>query len=286
MMSKNTSNQVNFTLNCNGKLIYVDKPIIMGIINITPDSFYADSSTQNIDAILQKAHQMVVDGATIIDIGAQSTRPGSTYLTWEQEWERLAKPLQKIRAALPNILLSVDSFHSTIAEKAVRLGVDIVNDISGGTMDANMLKVMGSLNVPYIAMHIKGTPKTMQEKPIYKDIVVDLMDYFIAKQFACEEAGIKDLIIDVGFGFGKTITDNYTLLQNLHNFSAILEKPILVGISRKSMIYKILGITPEESLNGTTALHIVALQNGASILRVHDVKEAVEVVKLWECLDV
>jgi dihydropteroate synthase len=285
MMLKNTSNQVNFTLNCNGKLIYVDKPIVMGIINITPDSFYAPSSTQYIDAILQKANQMAVDGATIIDMGAQSTRPGSTYLTWEQEWERLAKPLQEIRAALPNILLSVDTFHSTIAEKAVRLGVDIVNDISGGTMDANMLKVVGSLNVPYIAMHIQGTPQTMQENPMYKDIVVDLMDYFIAQQFACEEAGIKDLIIDVGFGFGKTIAHNYTLLQNLYNFSAVLEKPILVGISRKSMIYKVLDSTPEESLNGTTALHVVALQNGASILRVHDVREAVEVVKLWECLN-
>jgi dihydropteroate synthase len=282
MMLKNTSNKLNFTLNCNGKLIYVDKPIVMGIINCTPDSFYADSSIQETDALLHKARQMVADGAAIIDIGAQSTRPGSTYLSWQEEWERLAIPLQEIRKALPTTILSVDTFHSAIAEKAVNMGVDIINDISGGTMDAAMLTTVGRLNVPYICMHIQGTPTTMQQNPVYESVVKTVLDYFIERKIACVAAGIKDIIIDPGFGFGKTIEHNYTLLNQLATFSSILELPLLVGLSRKSMIYKLLSVTAAESLNGTTALNMLALQKGAAILRVHDVKEAVQVVQLWQ----
>jgi dihydropteroate synthase len=280
MNLKNTSNFINYTLNCNGKLIVVDKPLVMGIINITPDSFYAESRQQNIMDILAIAKKMIADGATILDFGAQSTRPNSTLLTWEQEWERLENPLQEIRNNFPEILISIDTFYSQVAIKAVAIGADMINDISGGQMDTEMINTIGKLNVPYICMHLKGTPQTMQENPTYDDVTNEVLDYFIAKKFSCEAAGIKDIIFDVGFGFGKTIEHNFTLLNDLHIFSQILQKPILAGLSRKSMIYKTLHCSPEESLNGTTVLHTIALQNGASILRVHDVKEAVEVVSL------
>jgi dihydropteroate synthase len=280
MNPKNTPNFINYTLNCNGKLIVVDKPIVMGIINITPDSFYAESRQQNIMDILATAKKMVTDGATILDMGAQSTRPNSSLLTWEQEWERLEIPLQEIRNHFPEILISIDTFYSQVAKNAVANGADMINDISGGQMDSDMITTVGKLNVPYICMHMQGTPQTMQENPTYDEVTKEVLDYFIAKKFACEAAGIKDIIFDVGFGFGKTIQHNFTLLNDLHIFSRILQKPILAGLSRKSMIYKTLHCTPEESLNGTTVLNTIALQNGASILRVHDVKEAVEVVSL------
>jgi dihydropteroate synthase len=280
MNPKNTSNIFNYTLNCNGKLIVVDKPLVMGIINITPDSFYAESRQQNIIDILATAKKMIADGATILDMGSQSTRPNSSLLTWEQEWERLENPLQEIRKQFPEILISIDTFYSQVAKNAIAIGADMINDISGGQMDRDMITTVAKLNVPYICMHILGTPQTMQENPTYDDVTKEVLDYFIAKKFACEAAGIKDIIFDVGFGFGKTIQHNFTLLNDLHIFSQILQKPILAGLSRKSMIYKTLHCTPEESLNGTTVLHTIALQNGASILRVHDVKEAVEVVSL------
>jgi dihydropteroate synthase len=256
----------------------------MGIINITPDSFFGDSRTQNIESIITKALQMEKDGATIIDIGAQSTRPNSTLLTWQQEWERLEQPLKSIRIVVPNLLISVDTFYSKVAENAVKTGADIINDISGGEMDASMLDCVGQLNVPYVCMHMKGTPQTMQNNPTYEDVTKEVLDYFIAKKFACESAGIKDVIFDVGFGFGKSMEHNFSLLKNLNIFNNILENPLLAGLSRKSMIYKSLDVTANESLNGTTVLNTIALQNGASILRVHDVKEAVQAVKLVSSL--
>ncbi len=280
MNAKNTSNKINYTLNCNGKLIVVDKPLVMGIINITPDSFYAKSSLQNTNDVLLQVKKMITEGANIIDLGAQSTRPNSTLLTWEQEWERLEKPLQEISIQFPETLISVDTFYSQVAIKAVANGAHIINDISGGQMDNNMIATVGKLNVPYICMHIKGTPQTMQENPTYDDVTKEVLDYFIAKKLECEEAGIKDIIFDVGFGFGKTIEHNFTLLRDIPIFEKILQKRILVGLSRKSMIYKTLETTPEASLNGTTVLNTIAIQNGATIIRVHDVKEAVEVVKL------
>jgi dihydropteroate synthase len=269
MSVKNTSNKINFTLNCNGKLVHVDKPLVMGILNVTPDSFYAGSRTQNIEAAFLKAALMIEQGAAIIDIGGQSTRPASQYLTHEEEWERLAPIVSQIRNQFPHTLISIDTFHHQTAMKAIALGADIINDISGG-----------NITVPYICMHMQGTPQTMQLNPQYDDVVKNVLDELIAKKFQCEDAGIHDIIFDVGFGFGKTMEHNYSLLHHLSVFSTILQKPLLAGLSRKSMIYKKLNITPEESLNGTTVLHTIAVLQGASILRVHDVKEAAEVVNL------
>lgn len=280
MIVKNTSNKINFTLNCNGKLVYVQKPMVMGIINITPDSFFANSRTVQLEQIIAKVAKMVEDGVDIIDLGAQSTRPNSTLLAWDEEWIRLEQPLREIRKAFPTLLLSIDTFYSKIATQAIALGADMINDVSGGKIDATMIKTVGTLHVPYICMHMQGTPQTMQEKPFYTNVTKEVLDFFVTKKWECESASIKDIIFDIGFGFGKTIEHNFELLQQLDIYSPILEKPIMVGISRKSMIYKTLNITPEESLNGTTALHSIALLKGAAILRVHDVKEAVETVTL------
>ncbi len=282
MISKNNANTTNYTLNCNGKLIVVDKPIVMGIINITNNSFYLKSSLTNIEAIVLKATQMVTEGATILDLGAQSTQPNSEPITWQQEWEALQLPLQVIRKQFANVLISVDTYYSQVANNAVAAGADIINDISGGQLDNNMITTVGKLNVPYICTHIQGTPNTMQVNPTYNDVVIDVLDYFIAKKFECEAAGIKDIIFDVGFGFGKSIEHNYTLLNNLETFTNVVQKPLLVGLSRKSMIYKVLQTTAAEALNGTTVLHTLALANGAAILRVHDVKEAVEAITLMQ----
>jgi dihydropteroate synthase len=284
MNIKNTTNKINYTLNCNGKLVLIQKPIVMGIVNITPDSFYNQSSVQQIDAILEKIATHINEGATIVDIGAQSTRPNSTLLTHNDEWLRLQNPLAVILKTFPHTIFSIDTFYSQVANNAVALGAHIINDISGGNMDDNMISTVGKLKVPYICMHMQGTPQTMQQNPTYNDVTNELLDYFVQKKIACTQAGIKDVIIDFGFGFGKNITHNYTLLSELHNFNTILQSPLLVGVSRKSMIYKPLNITPEESLNGTTVLHTIALQQGASILRVHDVKPAIEAISLMQLL--
>jgi dihydropteroate synthase len=223
---------------------------------------------------------MIAEGADIIDIGGQSTRPNSTRLTAEEEWIRIELALKEIKKTFPDILISIDTYHREVATKAVDAGTSIINDISGGQLDTKMIATVGKLKVPYICMHMQGTPETMQQNPVYDDVTKTVLDYFIAKKLECQAAGINDLIFDVGFGFGKTIEHNYALLNNLDVFTSILQKPILVGLSRKSMIYKTLGITADESLNGTTVLNTIALQKSAAILRVHDVKEAVETVKL------
>lgn len=272
-----------YTLNCKGRLLTIAQPVVMGIINITPDSFYSGSRQLTVDSALQMAGQMLKEGATILDIGGQSTRPGSKQLTAEEEMERILPVIEAMRSRFPESFISVDTYFSAVARAAVETGADIINDISGGSFDANMLTTVAGLRVPYVCMHVKGTADTMHQTQTEIDMTREVLDYFIAKKQKCKEAGIVDLIIDPGFGFSKTIAQNFEILKNLEVFS-MLEKPILLGVSRKSSIYKTLGITPEEALNGTTVLHTAGLLKGASILRVHDVKEAMEAVKLTQHL--
>ena len=268
-----------FTLNCAGRLLTFDAPIIMGIINVTPDSFYSSSRKVSTDKALQQAEQMISEGATILDIGGQSTRPGSEQIGATAESERVLPVVKAISKAFPETIISVDTYHASVAEQCVHNGAGIINDISGGSFDVDMLAAVARLKVAYVCMHIKGTPETMQQNAVYQNVTKEIIDYFIQRTEACETAGINDVIIDPGLGFGKTIAHNFELLRNLSVFK-ILQKPILLGISRKSTIYKTLGITAGEALNGTTVLHTLGLLNGADILRVHDVKEAMEAVKL------
>ncbi|KAA9034643.1 dihydropteroate synthase [Ginsengibacter hankyongi] len=270
-----------FTLNCKGKLILIEKPLVMGILNINNDSFYSGSRFQNRDAIVMKAEQMIEEGADIIDIGGQSTRPESERITAEEEMQRVLPVIEMLEKKLNNALLSIDTYHPLVAEAAVKAGASIVNDISAGEMDKNMLNTVASLEVPYICMHMKGVPETMHLTIHYENILQEVVDFFINKINECRLAGIKDVIIDPGFGFGKTIQHNFFLLKKLSIFK-MLGRPIMAGLSRKSIIYKTLHTTAENALNGSTVLNTIALQNGASILRVHDVKEAREAAILIE----
>jgi dihydropteroate synthase len=270
-----------YTINCKGKLLVMDHPWVMGIINTTPDSFYEGHLDKGMDSITAMATAMLADGADILDIGGQSTRPGSLRISADEELQRVIPVIEAIKNKHPAAILSIDTYYSTVAKEAVQAGASIINDISAGNMDAAMLRTAASLQVPFIAMHMKGTPETMQQQPQYEDVVKEVLDFFIQKIAACREAGITDVIIDPGFGFGKSIQHNFQLLKQLSVFG-MLEKPLLAGISRKGTIYKTLGITAAESLNGTTCLHTIALMNGANILRVHDVKEARQAVLLWE----
>jgi dihydropteroate synthase len=274
-----------FTLNCKGQLLVVDKPVVMGIINATPDSFYKGSRHTGVDAILQLAEQMLKDGAAILDIGGQSTRPGSEVVTAEEELKRVIDGIEAIHKNFPGTIISIDTYYSVVAKEAVDAGASVVNDISGGTMDELMIPVAASLHVPYILMHIKGTPQTMQQSAHYENVTKEVLDFFIQKTGELHNAGIHDIIIDPGFGFGKTITHNFELLKNLPVFN-MLECPLLLGVSRKSTIWKTLGITADEALNGTTVLNTIGLMHGASIIRVHDVKEAKEAIQLVSaCMD-
>jgi dihydropteroate synthase len=268
-----------FTLNCNGRLLVINKPIVMGIINITPDSFYAGSRMQSEDVVLKKSDEMLQQGATILDLGAQSTRPKSIRLSATEEAERLLPMIECVHKNFPDAFISVDTYHALVAQQAVEAGACIVNDISGGTMDKNMFATVGKLNVPYICMHIKGTPETMQQNPVYENVTREVLDFFIHQTEQCRLNNINDVIIDPGFGFGKNSRHNFQLLKNL-SVLKMLEKPILAGLSRKASIYKTLHISTEEALNGTTVLNTIALLNGANILRVHDVKEAIEAISL------
>lgn len=272
-----------YTLNCKGQLLVIEKPVVMGILNITPDSFYSGSRIENTDTILQKAQQMLNEGATILDIGGQSTRPGSTRISADEELQRVIPAIQLIKQHFQNCFISIDTYHSMVAKEAVTAGADMVNDISAGTMDEQMISTVAALNVPFIAMHMQGTPDTMQQNPAYENVTREVLDYFIKKTEQCKAAGIQDIIIDPGFGFGKTIAHNFQLLRELEVFQ-ILKYPLLAGLSRKSTIYKTLGTTAEEALNGTTVLNTIALQKGASILRVHDVKETMETIKLVQAV--
>lgn len=255
----------------------------MGILNITPDSFYAGPHKKNLDGLLAHADQMISEGATIIDIGGQSTRPGSKRLSADEELARIMPVIKSLTQKFPEVFFSIDTYHSKVAKATVHAGVHIVNDISGGNLDEEMIPTVASLNVPYICMHMQGEPTTMHLQPVYEDVVKDVLDFFIERTHTCQLAGIHDVIIDPGFGFGKTISHNFSLLKNLDVFK-MLNRPVLAGISRKSTIYKTLGVTAEESLNGTTVLNTFALEKGAQILRVHDVREAVQAIRLMEKL--
>jgi len=253
----------------------------MGIINVTPDSFYSGSRQSTVDAALQKAEQMINEGATILDLGGQSTRPNSKQISAEEEAERVCPAIEAVHKQFPDAIISVDTYYHYVAEQAVYAGASIVNDISGGTLDSDMLFVVAKSKTPFICMHMKGTPENMQQHAVYENVTREVLDYFIQRIDVCKQAGINDVIIDPGFGFAKTIAHNFELLRNLSVFK-MLEKPIIAGLSRKSTVYKTLGITSEEALNGTTVMNTLALLNGANILRAHDVKEAVEAIKLFK----
>ena len=272
------------TINCRGKLFDLSSPKVMGIINITPDSFYSESRFIGIESVLARANQIIEEGGHIIDVGAYSSRPGADHIDENVEWNRLAPVLENIRKIHPNAILSVDTFRAKIAEKAVKqFEVDIINDISAGSMDVEMFSTIAALKVPYIIMHMQGTPQTMQIMPQYEHLMKEVFLYFAKKVEELTMLGVADIIIDPGFGFGKNLDQNFELLSKLDEFK-IFELPILVGLSRKSMIYQLLNQTPKESLNGTSVLNTIALRNGAKILRVHDVKEAVETLILHEKL--
>ncbi len=253
----------------------------MGVLNITPDSFYDGGKYIDEKSILQQTKKMLSEGATFIDIGAYSSRPGATHISEMEEMKRILPVLELLQINFPNILISIDTFRSKIAQKCIENGAAMINDISGGNADTQMFETVAKLQVPYIAMHMQGTPQNMQNNPTYKDIVQEILKEFSQTAFTLKSLGLINLVFDVGFGFGKTIEHNYELLQNLELFQN-LNCPILTGISRKSMLYKPLGTTPQEALNASTVAHTIALQKGSQILRVHDVKEAVEAVKILE----
>jgi dihydropteroate synthase len=270
-----------FSLNCKGRLLVIDEPIVMGIINVTPDSFYSGSRQGSVDDALRQADKMLSEGAAILDIGGQSTRPGSEDIGTDGELQRVIPVIEAIIRRFPECYISIDTYYAKVAEQAVHAGACLVNDISSGNLDNKMIETVAALRTPYIAMHMKGTPNNMQRHAEYENLTREVLDYFIKKTEQCRIAGINDVIIDVGFGFAKTIQHNFQLLKDLNVFK-MLQKPILVGVSRKATIYKTLGITAEEALNGTTVLNTIGLLNGANILRVHDVKEAKETVRLME----
>lgn len=274
-----------FSLNLGGRLLAVDRPLVMGILNLTQDSFHADSRVPSTEEAVTLALRQLDEGAVILDLGAQSTRPGSLRLDAAEEIPRLIPVIRAILRARPGAILSVDTYHSAVASAAVEAGALLVNDVSGGSMDPLMLKTVADLKVPYVCMHMQGRPETMQASPEYRDVVAELMDFFSGRIRDARDAGINDIIIDPGFGFGKTVAHNYAILNDLALFREF-GLPVMVGLSRKSMIQRVLGISAAEALNGTTVLHTAALLKGADILRVHDVKEAREAVRLLSELHV
>lgn len=275
---------VSATINVRGRLVSFDEPQVMGILNVTPDSFFATSRCRSEEEIRQRVCMMRREGATMVDIGAYSSRPGAEEVSVEEELRRLLPAVGIVREEWPDAIISVDTFRAEVARQAVEAGADIINDISGGEMDKDMFRTVAELHVPYILMHMQGTPQDMQKAPHYENLMCEVFRSLGERVEELHEMGVADVIVDPGFGFGKTMAQNYEMMARLGEFR-LLGCPILVGISRKSMIYRLLDATPEESLNGTTALNTIALMNGASILRVHDVKEAVEAVKIYrQCL--
>lgn len=272
------------TLNCRGKLLSLEQPLVMGILNVAPDSFFDGGKYTEESAMLRHAELMVEEGAAIIDVGGMSSRPGAEIISEEEELKRVIPAVERLLLRFPEAVVSIDTVRSRVAGEAVSAGASVVNDISAGRFDEKMYEEAGRLGVPYILMHMQGTPKDMQQQPRYEDVVQEVLDFFIAEAGKLRQAGVKDIILDPGFGFGKTIEHNYRLLKDMHVFQ-ILDYPILAGLSRKSMINKVLKVSPEKALNGTTALNMAALQQGALILRVHDVRPAVETIKLWAQLD-
>ena len=269
-----------FTLNCKGQLLTITDPIVMGILNTTPDSFFENSRFNKEDALLFKAEEMIRDGAVILDVGGQSTRPNSERISEEEELRRVIPAIEKLHQAFPTQLISIDTFYAGVAKRAVEAGACIVNDVSAGTIDENLLSTVAALGVPYVLMHMKGNPQTMQQNPEYKNVTLEAFDALSFKIKELHQLGIADVIVDPGFGFGKTIAHNFQLLREL-SFFGQLQKPLMVGLSRKGTVYKTLNTTAENALNGTTVVHTMALLNGASILRVHDVKQASEAIQLF-----
>ena len=267
------------TINCKGTLVDLSSPKVMGILNITPDSFFDGGKYKNESEILGQVEKMLFEGATFIDVGAYSSRPGAKHISEKQELQRIVPVIELLIKKFPEIIISVDTFRSAIARETIDAGAAIINDISGGKMDDNMFKTVANLRVPYILMHMLGIPQNMQLNPVYKDVTQEIISFFAEQIFKLHQLEINDIIIDVGFGFGKTISHNYEILKNLSLFKS-LNAPILAGISRKSMLYKTLDISAKEALNATTSANTIALLNGANILRVHDVKEAMEAVKI------
>ena len=277
---------LDYTMNLRGKLVELQRPWVMGILNVTPDSFYADSRTPMAEPerIAQRVRQMLAEGADVIDVGAYSSRSGADDISPLEEMHRLEVALTTVREVAPEVYVSVDTFRSEVARQCVEhFGVDLINDISGGVLDRAMPKVVARLGVPYIIMHMKGNPETMQMAPEYQDVVAEVLEFLARQQQRFFDAGGKDVIIDPGFGFGKTLQHNYRLMDRLQDFHE-LHAPLLVGVSRKSMIYKLLETTPQDALNGTTVLHTIAMMKGAHILRVHDVQAAVEARTLVETM--
>ncbi len=270
------------TINIRGTLLDLSSPKVMGILNITTDSFYDGGAYTDLGHAEKQVAKMLQDGADIIDVGGASSRPGAESVDGHMERDRVLPVIEMICQKFPDTVISIDTNNAQTAHAAVKQGAHIVNDISAGDDDADMLATVGALKVPYIAMHKQGSPKTMQVNPKYKDVVTEVVDYFLAKIKACKQHGIVDLILDPGFGFGKTVDHNYALLKHLNSIKELTHQPILVGVSRKSMINKVLGIKPDDALNGSTVLHAWALQNGANILRVHDVLEAKQAVTLFQ----
>lgn len=269
-----------YTLNVGGKLLDLSQPQVMGILNVTPDSFYSASRKNTEQEVADRIIAILAEGGSMIDIGAYSSRPGADDITAEEEMDRLRSALRILRNIAADAVVSVDTFRADVARMCVEeYGVQIINDISGGELDARMFETVASLGVPYILMHMKGNPQTMQQQPHYDDLLSEMLRYFGTKVQQLHELGVKDIILDPGFGFAKTLEHNYELMNRLQDLR-VLQLPVLVGVSRKSMIYRLLGLTPEEALNGTSVLNTLALLKGASILRVHDVKEAVEVVQI------
>jgi len=269
------------TINLKGNLINLSTPKVMGILNITPDSFYDGGDFRSDKSILLQVEKMLTEGANLIDIGGQSSRPNAKLITWEEELQRVLTPIQSILKEFPETPISIDTFYSQVAEQTVDAGVAMINDISAGSIDTNMFETVGRLNVPYVLMHMQGSPETMQNKPKYNNIINDII-YFLSERIAKLRAfGVNDIIVDPGFGFGKTLTQNYEMLNRLHVFK-MLEALILAGISRKSMIYNLLETSPDKALAGTIALNWVALEQGAKILRVHDVQEAMNIIQIFK----
>jgi dihydropteroate synthase len=273
-----------FTLNAKGRLLTLRRPLVMGIINRAPDSFYSRSRFPDNTALLQQAEKMITEGADWLDVGGQSTRPGAETVGEEEELRRVVDAIDLLHRQWPEVPLSVDTWYARVAGEAVEAGASIVNDISGGLLDPAMLTTVGRLGVPYICMHMKGTPQTMNREAVYEDVVREVLDFFIRRIEDCRRAGIHDVILDPGLGFSKTSAHNFQLLHRLDVFR-MCGKPLLLGLSRKSTIYRTLGVTSEEALNGTTVLHTLGLLHGADILRVHDPKEAREAIRLLETYD-
>ena len=267
------------TINCNGTLVDLTLPKVMGILNITPDSFFDGGKYKNESDFLLQTEKMLLEGATFIDVGAYSSRPGAKHISEEEELQRIVPVINLLVKNFPEIIISVDTFRSKIAEETINAGAAIVNDISGGKMDDNMFETVAKLQVPYILMHMLGTPQNMQKNPIYTNVTQEIITFFAAQIQKLHQLKLNDIIIDVGFGFGKTTAHNFEILKNLELFKS-LDTPILAGVSRKSMLYKTLDISAKEALNATTSANTIALLNGANMLRVHDVKEAIEAVKI------